>query len=403
MAGFVSATPAFAAYSADSLNASELCSSDLNPAFFSEIESTTDSLIQAKAYSDSIEQAKAYADSVEFSELPWWKQVMANGFRIHDPRINYPKFPRFCLAVYDWGDRTFNSYDTDYVVGTGNNWKFMTNNNNWMETYMLLFSAHSRDMLHLRSDVYCDIGAYISFMAVSIGYTAKLNDLFNRTNSNRHNFNFNFTCSRFSANYDYTSTSGSTKISHFGDYKGPLLPYDFDAISHESTAGELYYFFNHRKYSQAAAYSFSKYQLKSAGTAILGFAFGYERISMDFSGLPEEMKPYLPSLQPVYTFRFADYALLAGYAHNWVLKPRRWLVNLTTLPSIGYRHNYSSSSVGSKNMLAGNFRLRFSLVYNHKGLFAALVGKMDANLYFNSQYAFFNSILSLSAKLGVRF
>ena len=53
----------------------------------------------------------------------WIKQLVDNGFKLHDPSINYPRFARFCLKVYDWGDRTFNSYDSTYVVSTGKNWK----------------------------------------------------------------------------------------------------------------------------------------------------------------------------------------------------------------------------------------------------------------------------------------
>ena len=75
---------------------------------------------------------KERLDSIEFSEMPWYKQVIKSGFHIHDPRINYPRFPRFLLNVYDWGDRTFNSYDPDYVVGSGKNWKVR------LESYKLM-------------------------------------------------------------------------------------------------------------------------------------------------------------------------------------------------------------------------------------------------------------------------
>lgn len=98
------------------------------------------------------------SDSAAFAALPWYKQLWNNGFRIHDKNVNYPAFPRFLLKVYDWGDRTFNSYDTDYVVGTGKNWKLLVNNYNWMESYMMLFSMRSRDMLHIRSEIYNDLG-----------------------------------------------------------------------------------------------------------------------------------------------------------------------------------------------------------------------------------------------------
>lgn len=342
-------------------------------------------------------------DSTEFSRLPWYTQLIKNGFHIHDPRVNYPKFPRFLLTIYDWGDRTFNSYDSTYVVGTGNNWKTRLENYNWMESYMLIFPK-SREMLHIRSEIYNDLGAYLSFMAVSIGYTAKVNNWVKSNEpSSRTNFNFDFTCSRFSARIGWGSTEGHTRITRFGNFNKGHLSYKFNDIQHKNKSGEIYYFFNHRKYSQGAAYSFSKYQLKSAGTAIAGFAFTSQLIGMDFSNLPQDMKDCMPELGTRYRFRFTDYALIGGYAYNWAIQPRRWLFNITTLPSVGYRHSYSDSSEGNKTMMATNLRMRFSLVYNHKGLFAALVGKFDGNLYFNSKYVFFNSTESLSFIFGARF
>lgn len=343
-------------------------------------------------------------DSLQFARMPWYKQLIDNGFRIHDPRVNYPKFPKFCLKVYDWADQTFNSYDSDYVVGSGKNWKGMLRNYNWMENYMLLFALRSNEMLHIRSEIYNDLGVSLSFMAVSLGYTAKVNDWLGDKDKNRKNFNFNFTCSRFSFNIDFTTTRGNTRITHFGGYDGGRhFAYNFDDISHKSKSGEIYYFFNHRRYSQAAAYAFSKYQLKSAGTPILGYAFNSQRMSLNFTNLPPEMKAELPLLEDNYYFRYSDYSILGGYAYNWAIRPRTWLFNITALPSIGYRHSYHDSSEGKKTLLATNFHARFALVYNHKALFASLNGRFDGHLYFNSRYTFFNSIESLSLIVGARF
>lgn len=342
-------------------------------------------------------------DSMRFSQLPWYKQVVETGFHIHDPRIDYPKFMRFLLKIYDWGDRTFNSYDPEYVVGTGKNWKAMLRSYNWMESYMMMFSLHTSDMLHIRSELFSDLGVHLSFMAVSIGYTANFNNILGK-NHDRSNFNFNFTSSRFSANIDVISTKGDTRITKFGRYdKNHDLNYKFNDINHDAVSGEFYYFFNHLKYSRAAAYCYSKYQLKSAGSAIVGFAFNSQTINMDFSSLPQDMKDYLPSLDDKYRFRFNDYAIIGGYGHNWVLYPRRWLINLTLIPSVGFRHSYSGSTEGSRNMVATNLRARFAVVYNHRALFASLNGRFDGNLFFNSKYTFFNSTESLSLIVGMRF
>ena len=368
---------------------------------------TIDSLeLRAHRLIDTIKttlDGNARIDSARFDEMPWYKQLYETGFRIHDPAINYPRFMRFALKVYDWGDHTFNSYNPDYVVGTGKNWKARIDSYNWMESYMMLFSINSRDMLHIRSNVYDDLGIHLSFMALSIGYTAKVNN-WAGDESKRSNFNFNFTTSRFSANIDILSTEGASHITHFGDYNdGHSFNYRFNDISHKALSGEFYYFINHLKFSQAAAYCFSKYQLRSAGSPIVGFAFNNQRIAMDFSNLPPEMKQFLPSLENYYNFRFTDYGIIGGYSYNFVLRPKTWLINLTGLPSIGFRHSYSTSSEGKKMMLAANIRARFSVVYNHRALFASLCGRLDGNLFFNAKYTFFNATESLSAIVGVRF
>ena len=123
---------------------------------------TIDSLeLRAHRLIDTIKttfDGNARIDSARFAEMPWYKQLYETGFRIHDPAINYPRFMRFALKVYDWGDHTFNSYNSDYVVGTGKNWKARIDSYNWMESYMMLFSINSRDMLHIRSNVYDDLG-----------------------------------------------------------------------------------------------------------------------------------------------------------------------------------------------------------------------------------------------------
>lgn len=343
------------------------------------------------------------ADSLAFASMPWYKQLYDTGFRLHDSRISYPKFARFLLGIYDWGDRTFNSYRPEYVQGTGKNWKLTGKSYNWMESYMMLFSENSKDVLHIISDIYTDVGLYISFMAASVGYTAKTSDIFGGKKNNRSNFNFNFTCSRIFANLDITSTKGNTHITKFGEYKGDDLPYSFDAISHKMVSAEAFYIFNFGRYSHAAAFCYSKYQLKSAGSWLLGFSYSHQNINMDFSSLPDEMKQYLPGLGMNYRYRYNDYGVCGGYAYNWAIHPRRWLLNVTLLPAIGYRQLFHDSADDNRAMLALSGHARFGVVYNHKALFASLMGRFDGNFYFTKRYTFFNSIESLSLIVGARF
>lgn len=332
----------------------------------------------------------------------WVRQLIDCGFHINDPGIDYPKFARFCLKVYNWGDRTFNSYDRRYVVSTGKNWKIIGKSYNWAQCYLLTFSE--KESIRMISDIYCDIGAHLCFMAVSVGYDFNANNIFGQPASTRSNFEFNFTCALFAANYQRTSTKGGTRITQFGTFDlGKKGYFDFDGVSQSGYGLDLYYFFNHRKYSQAAAYCYSKYQLKSAGSLIMGFNHTHQEVDLDFSMLPAVMLDNLPGDHDHYNFKHNNYDVMCGYAYNWVLKPRKWLINGTILPSVGYKHSYEGSTEGRKNMFSANIRGMFSVVYNNRSLFVSLSGRFDGHTYFGEGYNFFNSTESVTLNVGARF
>lgn len=60
----------------------------------------------------------------------WWRAMKHGKVDVTGKTIHYPKFLRFAWKTYKWGDRTFNSYDSAYVVGTGKNWKLILSSNN---------------------------------------------------------------------------------------------------------------------------------------------------------------------------------------------------------------------------------------------------------------------------------
>lgn len=336
------------------------------------------------------------------SKTYWIKQLFDNGFRIHDKNVCYPRFPRFCLNVYNWGDRTFNSYDRDYVVGTGKNWKLQGKSYNWMETSTMLFP---QQLVNMHSDLYSDAGFSLSFMAVSVGYMWNINKLFTDP-TNRRTFNFDFTCSRFSINYQSVSSTGGMIITQFGDYNdGHRLHHKFSDCSNDSKTFDAYWFFNHYRYSQAAAYSYSKYQLRNAGTALVGFNFTEQHLRMNFGSLPADMLEYSPLENNQYQSEYRSYCVMGGYSYNWVLKPRRWLVNATVMAAVGYRKLfYTEDNQDTKTQVANNFRINLAAVYNHKALFAAFTARGQGFINYNSgDMTHLNTIISFTASVGMRF
>lgn len=355
----------------------------------------------------SSERIQTMNDTTQNLNGNWVQQLYQCNFRINDPRIRYPKFPNFCRKVYNWGDKTFNRYDSLYVKGTGLNWKAYYNITNWHQSYAYIIGNNP---IVLKTNFNSEIGVNLTFMAVNIGYTWNLNRLFSNSNNQSKQFNFSFTCALFSAEILKWNITGDTFLTKFGQYKNPdgsNLDIPIDDMTHDAIDIKAYYFFNNKRFSAGAAYNYSKYQLKSTGSWILGVNIGRHKISMDFSGLPEDMLADIPEFRQTYKFNYIDYAILGGYSYNAVM-PHNWIYNITMTPSVGYKRTSLRSDVISKhndnrNMISINYHGKMALTYNHRKMFLSAIIRFDGGCYFDRDYTFFNLMNNATFNMGIRF
>lgn len=336
-------------------------------------------------------------------DAKYWKRAMLHGkLNLNDTTVHYPKFLGFCVKVYKWGDRTFNSYDTAYVVGSGKNWKFMLKNNDWIDTYMGHFGRKKMPVA-MNSNISTNVGAQIAFMALSTSYMIDIDNLVTGKATKHQKLEFSFTCVRVAFDAYFHKNTGNANIHWFGDYNdGKWIDKRFTGLSREAYGLYGYYFINNKRYAQAAAYCFSKFQKKSAGSLILGFHLSHQNVGMDFAKLDTAMQTFLPDTTRNYHFRYRDYSLLVGYGYNWVFRPN-WLFNVTAMPSIGYRHSFPSSIEGRKDMLSASIRLKLALVRNRKNFFYGAHFVMDGHWYISHRYSFFNSVEDVTLTAGIRF
>ena len=349
------------------------------------------------------------ADSVSIKPLIytreqkwWWNLVKQGKLNMKDTTVIYPKFIKFCVEVYNWADETFNSYDPEYVEGTGKRWKVRLVNDNWVDSYSMTLPGN----LHtwMMSNVYSNIGAYIQYMAVSVGSSYDIGKLFHHREPSHKKYEFGFNCARFNAELYYHENKGGTNLRKFGQYEdGKLFKEVFPGLRLYTLGFDAYYFFNNRRYSQGAAYNFSKIQKKSQGSFIGGFSFTNLKLSLDFNELPENLLPYLTiSKDTQYLFHYNSYAVIFGYGFNWVIMPQL-LFNVTALPSIGASHCYKDSLEGAKWLASLNIAGRISLTYNLGNYFFSIIGKMNGHWYKSAHHSLFNSIENFSANIGLRF
>ena len=330
----------------------------------------------------------------------WWRALKHGKVDMDGGTIDYPAFIDFCWKVYKWGDKAFNSYDTAYVVSTGKNWKLMYKSNVWSDNY----TGKPMQNIHfdMRSKLAINMGLQLSFMAVSVGYTVGVTNLMNHEKvSNK--VDFSFTCARFTADAYYMENRGTTTAWFTDRVTGDKWTIkEFGGLYRKSYGMSAYYFFNNRRYAQAAAYCFSKYQKRSAGSFIAGFCLQHRDLGFKVDELPPEAQAQIPEGDEMPHFLYNDYCLLAGYGHNWVIGPK-WLINLTVAPYVGYRHLLETLHEDRASAWSINLRARMGVVYNHKKFYVGLQNFGDFYRFKSERHHFIGTLLDVSTLVGIRF
>lgn len=372
------------------------------------------SIAATASVSDCDTTAVAVGDTAAFRRLPspeqaertekerdWWTLLKQGKLNLSDTTVRYPKFLGFCVKVYNWADHVFNSYDPEYVIGTGRRWKARVVSDNWVDSYYL--NPGKKLPMRMMSDIYCNAGAYLQYMAVSVGYSLDMSNVIGNRPTNHKKIEFNFNCARFNIEGHYWENTGGTLMRTFGKYNnGRLIRVEFPGVSQKTIGVNGYFFFNNRKFSMGAAYNFSKFQLRSAGSAIIGFNYNNLDITMNMNRLPEVLKPFLTIAPQEYRFHYNSYAIMGGYSYNWVIN-RHLLFNISAFPGIGLTRAYEDSVESGASLFAMILKGQGSLTYNMGDFFVCAIAKIDGNWYRSDNFSFFSSVENAQLSVGVRF
>lgn len=324
--------------------------------------------------------------------------VRAISFNL-DSVAEWGKFPRFCINTYRWGDRFFNSYDSLYVVGSGTKFNVKLTTDSWLN--YINFRIPPKSTVEMISDPATSAGVYLTYLAVSVGYDINVSKLFGGSSHSRQRYDFGFNCSLFSTELYWEKNDVGTRLTRFGDDKD--LDLDFNGIDMTSWGIDFYYFFNHKKYSQAAAFAFSKIQRRSQGSFYAGFSIYSQNFDIDFSSLPQVMLDQLPMWWDNYHYRVQthNYGVRVGYGYNWIFAPR-WCLGVNISPVIGIRKGFVNSETENVSFSVYN-HFKLSVVWNKGRWFAGLVGSVDSALISERETTFIGSNISASTAIGYCF
>lgn len=321
-----------------------------------------------------------------------------------DSIAEWGRFPRFCINTYRWGDKFFNSYNSDYVVGTGKRFNVKVKTDVLTDFYNFQFDDSYRTRMMMVSNPTTTAGIYLTYMAVSVGYDLNVGQYFGGGQS-RKRFNFQFNCSLFAADLYFTSNDIGTTITRFGPQgHSQHTDIDFKGINNQAWGLDTYYFFNHKNYSQAAAFAFSKVQVKSSGSFYAGLSFSGMKYDFDFNSLSADMLKYLPLKDYNYYYRArnSNYALRLGYAYNWVFH-KGWVLAISESPNVGFRTGWVLTPEDSRTTFSLYNRLKASIVYNRGAWFMGAIAAMENGLIYNKEHTMIGSMFNFEASIGYRF
>lgn len=316
-----------------------------------------------------------------------------------DSIAEWGRFPRFCVNTYRWGDRFFNSYDSLYVRGTGTKFNVKATADSFLDYYQFVLTDNSR--VHMISDPSTSVGAYLTYLAVSVGYDINVSRIFGGVEQARSRYKFAFKCALFGAEMYIENNDVGTEIKRFGNLHHLNIP--FEGIKTSGWGVDLYYFFNNKRYSQAAAFNFSKIQIRSQGSFYAGLSIFNQRYDFDFNQLPASLQYQIPSdwIDRHYRTNTRNYGFRLGYGYNWVFH-RGWVLCATISPTVGLKKGFVNSQTEGLSFIFYN-RLRGSLVWNHNRWFVGGILSADTALVSDRKTTFLGSNLSASASVGYRF
>ncbi len=339
------------------------------------------------------------------------KQVRArvSGHQLRNPILN---------ALYQFV-KEFSRVDTNYVEPQHYSFTVMLQNTNTYEAYYLANKAKQSIMFSPKPSV--KLGPYVGWRWVFLGYTVDLTHL--GSDDKKQDLNLSLYSNQIGLDLFYRKSGNDYTITrlNLGDdidtraIKGA----SFDGLHSSITGGNLYYIFNHRKFSYPAAYSQSTVQRRTAGSPMLGIGYTRHSLEVDWEKLGELVEQRLgsaygeTSIDSSLKFskvKYTDYSISGGYGINWVFA-YNWLFNASLMGSLSYKRSTSDVQQQSKDFFRDfDFKninldgvLRLGLVWNNTRWYAGGSAVFHAYNYRKEQFRTNNIFGSVNIYFGYNF
>lgn len=316
----------------------------------------------------------------------------------------------------------FTDVDTNYIEPQHYNYTVMLQNTNNYDSYTL--SSNSGQSVTFAPKPSVKVGPYIGWQWLFLGYTFDVNHINNGTHKTE--FDFSFYTALFGIDLYYKKAGEDFKLrsikTSVDKNKVTFKDLPFNGVNIETKGFDVYYIFNHRKFSYPAAYSQSTCQKKSCGSPLLGIGYTSNSISLDYNSLENTVNDYLKQKSGIEQqefkvdsglkfdkVKYMSVSVSGGYAYNWVFA-RNFLFNASLSLALAYKHSSGDNNTdnnGKYNFDFKNFNIdgvgRFGIVWNNTKWFVGANYIIHSYYYHKNRFSTNNYVGKMNFYVGLNF
>lgn len=313
--------------------------------------------------------------------------------------------------------RQFSEIDTNYVEPQHYNWAMMLQSINTYDYYRLGTRGDDAQSISFAPSIGVRVGPYFGWRWVFLGYTFDLRN-FNLFHGKRKlEIDGSIYSAQIGADIFYRRSVDDYKIRRvkLGNHinADALDGVTFDGLSASITGFNLYYIFNHKRFSYPAAFAQSTCQKISCGSWMAGIGYTHHSIDFDYRRMESLVKErlgqevQLDSGLMFNSIKYSDISASVGYAYNWVFA-HNWLLCSSLSVALGYKSSVGETdSKEDKGFDFENFNVdgigRLALVWNNTKWYAGASAIVRAYNYRKSRFAANNIFGDLCIYVGMNF
>lgn len=279
-----------------------------------------------------------------------------------------------------------------------------------------LSSVEGNQSVTFAPDMNLKVGPFFGWKWFFAGYTFEIGNV--NLQRIKQELDFSIYSSQIGIDLFYRRTGNDYRLRDAqlgeGIDASPLERQPFSGLKAGITGANVYYIFNHGRFSYPAAFSQSTIQKVSCGSWMAGVGYTKNSLSLDYGSLQQLVDERLAAntvkLDSGLMFKgvkYHNFSISGGYAYNWVFA-KGWLFGASLQVALAYKK--SSGDVADNKRAGFNFENvnldgigRFGLVYNTMRWYAGASVIVRTNNYRKSRFSANNIFGSMNMYVGYNF